>query len=61
MNLAEVIRQKVRPERLARGLIVQWTRPDGQMVENSYSTERERDAFVAQAQRKGHPHRIVTE
>lgn len=59
-DLADTIRQRVRPDRLARGLIVEWTRPDGATVENSYATESERDAFLAQARRKGYPHRIVS-
>ena len=59
-ELADVIRRKVRPARIAKGLVIEWLCPKrNQWVECSYATEKERDAMLAQCESKGYPTRRV--
>jgi hypothetical protein len=61
-QLAETIRLKVRPARIAKGLVIEWhCSKRNEWIECSYATEQERDAMISHCDRKGYQTRQVTE
>jgi hypothetical protein len=60
--MVDQIRATVRPDRLKRGLVIEWLCPKrNEWVECSYATEKERDAMISHCDRKGYQTRQVTE